>query len=608
MRSEVASGLANGCASAPAPDNSPWLDRAGLLAVVEAVSDAVAVLDEHGVITFVNRTWRDYSVANGTEPGQPAQRTGLGTNYLQVCAAAAACGSEGAQEVLDGIAAVLNAGSPGFSHCYLCAAPDQRRWFSMRVSPLNGGHRGAVVVHVDVTDVKLAEEQARAVQGRLQALTAAVPGVIYEFLANGAGDWRFLYVSEGVNELFEVSAEEALAEHAALSDCIVAEDRASHRAAVEHSQRALTPWTHEHRIRTRSGRLKWVRGQAVPRRLADGSVLWHGILIDITRLKTAEQALVASEQRWMFALEGAGDGVWDWNLQTGQAHFSSRWKSMFGYEDADIGSEATEWSTRVHPDDMPPVMQALQAHLDGKTASVVVQFRMRRKSGGWCWTLGRGMLVSRDAQGQPLRLVGTNADISEAKAMEERLHQLAFHDALTHLPNRRLLLDRLSLALAANRRSGRRAALMFLDLDNFKSLNDAAGHAVGDLLLIEVARRLQGCVRETDTVAHFGGDEFVVMIGELDDDGPGAAAQAGAIARKIALALAVPYLLADPREGRAGAEVEHCCTVSIGVALLGTGADTVDGALSIADRAMYQAKRAGPNSICQVDAAARPDA
>ena len=591
-----------GVAAAPAEDGAPWADQAGLRAVVDAVSEAIAVIDEHGVIRLVNRAWLEFSIANGTEPGQPAQRTGIGTNYLEVCARAAALGSEGAQAVMEGLDAVLNSRSPSFSHSYACDTPDQRRWFSLRVTPLNSRCRGAVMAHIDVTDVKRAEEEARAVQARLEALTAAAPGVIYEFQRTAVGNWCFLYVSEGINELFEVTAEAVLADHAALSECIVAEDRASYREAVEHSARELTPWTHEHRIRTRSGKLKWVRGQAVPQRRADGSVLWHGILVDITRLKHTEQALLESEQRWMFALEGAGDGVWDWNLQTGQTHFSRRWKSMLGYDDADIGNESTEWSSRVHPDDMQPVMDALQAHLEGRTASVVVEFRIRRKSGDWCWTQGRGMLVSRDAAGQPLRLVGTNTDITERKAMEERLHQLAFHDTLTQLPNRRLLLDHLALAVASCRRTGRRAALMFLDLDNFKALNDKAGHAVGDLLLVEVARRLKCCVRETDTVARFGGDEFVVLIGELDGCMPDAADQAGAIARKMALALAVPYLLAAPRAVDTDVRIEHRCTVSIGVALLGTGAGTVDSALGVADRAMYQAKQSGRNSICLVEA------
>ena len=210
-----------GAAAAPAEVGSPWTDQAGLRAVVEAVSEAIAVIDEHGVIRLVNRAWREFSIANGTEPWQPAQRTGIGTNYLQVCAQAAAFGSEGAQAVMQGIDAVLNSRSPTFSHSYVCDTADQRRWFSLRVTPLNSGRRGAVMTHIDVTDVKLAEEAARAMQGRLEALTAAAPGVIYEFQRTVVGNWCFLYVSEGIKELFELTPEASLADHASLSECIV---------------------------------------------------------------------------------------------------------------------------------------------------------------------------------------------------------------------------------------------------------------------------------------------------------------------------------------------------------------------------------------------------
>jgi diguanylate cyclase (GGDEF)-like protein/PAS domain S-box-containing protein len=337
-------------------------------------------------------------------------------------------------------------------------------------------------------------------------------------------------------------------------------------------------------------------------------VVWDGILVDLTAHRAEQAAQIEREQRWQFALEGAGDGVWDWNLQTGQAVYSRRWKAMFGYDESDIGGTAEEWASRVHPDDMPGVMQALQRHLDGHTPSVEVEFRLRRKDCSWSWTLGRGMLVSRSADGQPLRLVGTNADITQRKTLEARLHQLAFYDALTQLPNRRLLLDRLAHTIAACRRTGRHGALLFLDLDNFKSLNDRAGHAVGDLLLVEAAQRLKACVREMDTVARLGGDEFVVMTDELDVERAGAAQQALLIAQKIRLALAAPYRLSAAGAAQAAQAVEHRCSASIGVCLLPTDAGTVDDALSSADMAMYLAKQAGPSSILSADLAAGSDA
>ena len=188
-------------------------------------------------------------------------------------------------------------------------------------------------------------------------------------------------------------------------------------------------------------------------------------------------------------------------------------------------------------------------------------------------------------------------DITARKLMEDQVRQLAFHDTLTELPNRRLLNDRLRQSMAASKRNGLYGALMFLDLDNFKSLNDTHGHKVGDLLLIEAAARLNSCVREMDTVARFGGDEFVVMIGELDADKAEAAARAGSIAEKLSATLAKPYVLKVRREGNDEIEVEHSCTASIGVALFGKDDTSQEDILKWADTAMYQAKEESCNLI-----------
>ena len=188
-------------------------------------------------------------------------------------------------------------------------------------------------------------------------------------------------------------------------------------------------------------------------------------------------------------------------------------------------------------------------------------------------------------------------DITERKAMEELVRQQALHDTLTRLPNRRLLNDRLRQTMAASKRNGSYSALMFLDLDNFKPLNDAHGHEVGDLLLIEVAERLKTCVRETDTVARFGGDEFVVLLTELNTDQVESAAQAGIVAEKVRIALSKPYKLTIRHDGLPEKIVDHRCTASIGVALLVNHDDSQEEILKRADMAMYQAKEAGRNSI-----------
>ena len=202
----------------------------------------------------------------------------------------------------------------------------------------------------------------------------------------------------------------------------------------------------------------------------------------------------------------------------------------------------------------------------------------------------------------PIKYQGEDAvlgwfyDITERKLMEEEIRQLAFYDSLTSLPNRRLLNDRLSQIMAASRRSGLYGAMMFLDLDNFKLLNDTHGHDVGDLLLIEVAARLKNCVRSMDSVARFGGDEFVVMLSELNSDKLESISQAGHIAEKILASLSEPYLLPINPEGGSGL-VTHRCTASIGVAVFTDHEANQDDILKWADAAMYQAKNSGRNQI-----------
>lgn len=192
---------------------------------------------------------------------------------------------------------------------------------------------------------------------------------------------------------------------------------------------------------------------------------------------------------------------------------------------------------------------------------------------------------------------GFNRLLAELGQREEQVRQLAFYDPLTKLPNRRLLNDRLTQALADSKRSGRYGALMFLDLDNFKALNDAHGHGAGDLLLMQAADRLKKCVREVDTVVRLGGDEFVVMVGDLNADKAASNTQAGSIAEKIRAALAEPYRLTVKHDGQADAMVEHQCSASIGVVLFIDHEGSQEDFLRWADAAMYQAKETGSNLI-----------
>ncbi len=205
--------------------------------------------------------------------------------------------------------------------------------------------------------------------------------------------------------------------------------------------------------------------------------------------------------------------------------------------------------------------------------------------------------VETDMQGTPTLVVGFIQDITKRKQLEEEVQRLASHDVLTGLPNRRLLLERLSQTLAATKRSHHYGALVFLDLDNFKPLNDTHGHQVGDLLLIEVASRLKACVREIDVVARFGGDEFVVLLSDIGADPTTTVALASQMATKIRNKLAETYVLGNSRDPHDSSWVEHHCTASIGCVIFQNHEESVEGILKKADAAMYEAKVAGRNKV-----------
>jgi diguanylate cyclase (GGDEF)-like protein len=186
---------------------------------------------------------------------------------------------------------------------------------------------------------------------------------------------------------------------------------------------------------------------------------------------------------------------------------------------------------------------------------------------------------------------------SELRQKAEEIRQLAFYDSLTKLANRNLLHDRIQHTVATSKRSGTYAALMFLDLDNFKPLNDTYGHEAGDLLLLEVADRLRACVRAIDTVSRFGGDEFVVLLSDLDADKDRSMEEAMTIAEKIRVALAVPYALTVTRNGQADTRIDYCCTASIGVVIFVNHETSHIDLLKWSDAAMYQAKEDGRNVV-----------
>lgn len=298
----------------------------------------------------------------------------------------------------------------------------------------------------------------------------------------------------------------------------------------------------------------------------------------------AQQALASSEERWKFALDGSDAGVWDRNLQTGEVVYSRRYREIYGYGEDQLIDHWETWEDRVRPDDLPLVTADREAYLTGKTETYSNERRMRCQDGSWKWILSRGMVVSRDAQGRPVRMIGTHTDISERKAAQQRLQMLAHFDLLTGLPNRGLFSDRLRHGLAKARRDKTGLALMMIDLDEFKPVNDLYGHQIGDLLLKEVATRMLACVRrETDTVARLGGDEFVVILSEVEQ-----ARDATTVAETIRDALHQTFDI-----GGRLINISSC----IGVAIFPEHGPDEALLIKSADVAMYRAKENGRNRV-----------
>jgi diguanylate cyclase (GGDEF)-like protein/PAS domain S-box-containing protein len=326
---------------------------------------------------------------------------------------------------------------------------------------------------------------------------------------------------------------------------------------------------------TQSGRTLEIKTQTLP----DGALV--RTFADVTDYVQAATALRDNEELWKLALESTGDGVWDWHIPSGKEFFSKRLIEMYGFDQNDLFDQTDMLDARTHPDDLAQMHRDRQAHFNGFTPTYINEHRIRCKDGNWKWVLTRGMVISRDAQGQPLRMTGTHTDISERKKSEALIWQQAHFDNLTGLPNRNMLRDRLEQEIKKNKRDGQQLALLFIDLDHFKEVNDTLGHDSGDLLLVEAARRIRGCVRETDTVARMGGDEFTVILTEVTN-----ASSLERILQGLLQALESAFQL--------GPE-QVFVSASIGITMYPLDATEIENLLKNADQALYVAKGAGRN-------------
>ena len=438
----------------------------------------------------------------------------------------------------------------------------------------------------DISARKAIEAALRYSKQQYERLAANIPVGVFMLHTSATGVYTFKYISPRFCALYGLSAEELYFDPHSRLRSIHPDDRAEFIRLNRLALQTHSPFCWEGRTLIQ-GKIAWLRIESKPDLQADGSSLWDGVVSDISAQKLAQDELRVAAVTFE-----SHDGIMITGVDGSILRVNSAFEKITGYAAGEVlGLNPRILSSgRQSPEFYRQMWGCL-----GQQGNWSGEIWNRRKD-GQIYPLWMTVTAVKDEVGRITEYVAIFSDTTTRKRVEEEIRNLAFYDTLTRLPNRRLLNDRLIQAMAASKRSGLYAATMFLDLDNFKPLNDTHGHAVGDLLLVEVGLRLKNCVRDMDTVARFGGDEFVVILGELSAEQAASTAQALWVAEKILSALSAPYQLALSNAGKSGT-IEHRCTASIGLALFTNHQGSADDIVKWADEAMYLAKQAGRNSI-----------
>lgn len=344
------------------------------------------------------------------------------------------------------------------------------------------------------------------------------------------------------------------------------------------------PEHHEEWLEGRDGKLRLLDTLRTPYRDDEGACLGEiRISRDFTERRRIREQIAERERRVMLALEGAGLGLWDWDVPSGKASFSPVWVRMLGYLPDELAPHVSSWEALVHPEDWRDIRETLEPHLRGLTDAYRAEYRLKHKDGHWVWVLSAGRVLDRGEQGEALRVVGIHEDISPRKVMEESLLQLATSDPLTGLWNRRHFTEVVRGELGRVRRGQSRAALLLLDLDFFKRINDTYGHAAGDEVLRHFTATVSTQLREADVFARLGGEEFAILLPCIDSLGA------------VRVADRLRRMVADhPAQSESGSL--HY-SVSIGATMLDAADEGYEAGYARADEALYAAKHAGRNRV-----------
>lgn len=421
-----------------------------------------------------------------------------------------------------------------------------------------------------------ANDQLQEATARLKNMAAQVPGILLQVRMGSDGRATVPYASDALLAIFGIGPEQVRDGIGPLLRLVHEADAVKFRSAMEASAKQLVPLMLECRMRTVRGE-RWMTYHATPVDVGEAT-LWHGYLSDVTDRKLIEQELRVSSIAF-----NAQSGIMITDERGTILRVNKAFTELTGYSaDEAVGrTPSLLRSGRQDKSFYERMWSAIRAsgYWQGEIWN-------KRKS-GMIYAEWLTITAVPDPDGHTTHYVGNFSDITSNPEAEAEIHRLAYYDPLTQLPNRRLLQDRLGQALAAAARSQQQGVVMFVDLDHFKAINDQHGHVAGDQVLVEVARRLRSAVRESDTVARMGGDEFVVLMEDLGSEPSKASWHATVVGEKLCQTCIQPMALGDS---------EVVCSASVGVCVF-SGADTVDGLLRQADLAMYEAKTAGRRAV-----------
>ncbi|TAK63341.1 EAL domain-containing protein [Methylobacter sp.] len=425
---------------------------------------------------------------------------------------------------------------------------------------------------IQLTNQKQAERTQFEVLDRLQKIAGQVPGIVYQFQLRPDGSCCVPYANESLLKIYRISPEDVREDASYVFTVVHPDDLENHLASIQTSAQDLTPWVQEYRLKFDEEPDCWLLGNALPQRLADGSTLWHGFITDITERKQVEAELqvaaIAFESQEGMVITDTNNVI----VKVNQA-----FTKITGYSSEELINRK---------------MNILKSGYHD-TEFYIAMWNSLLRTGTWqgeIWNRHKNgqirpefvtITAVKNNDGKVINYVATYTDITERKVIEEKINNLAFYDPLTQLPNRVLLADRMHQTLARCRRNQEIAAICMLDLDGFKQVNDMLGHAAGDQLLCDVAQRLQECIRQEDTAARFGGDEFALLLGGFTK-----VDECEQTLERIVTSIAAPYRIAG--------QVAHI-SASIGVTLFPEDSSDPDLLLRHADQVMYEVKQTSKN-------------